>query len=250
MKMLVIGILERKKNKLIMKNILVLGLIICMVSCVGEKNTIESNLDNEDHFIQRIELLNERIDELKVLKQDLKVDNYQDFMKRYGALSEMTSLLKSSVYSRKSVNFEKWKSLFCEDPMLEIDFWKKGIFSTDEGIIFVDKLILKIRQSDYCNDFYVFNDLNLRIETSKSGELKTGKIGSIVLEPKIEIMGYFIGNKDSVGNIEYIKRQNLIKSNDILLKQNDDGNNRIEGGVLVRRLNHPVFIPFEFEWKD
>lgn len=207
-------------------------------SSLPELNEVRvSKQEFKTNCSERIKLVQARLMECRFLQGE-QSDKDTSFFVKYHAIYDMLTDLKAALVNNEKMNFDIWKDIFISDPFFEIDFWKDGNINIDEAIILVDKLVLIIRESDYCNNFYVFENLSV------SCNLNDEDVG-LFLKPEIEFIGYYLGSKDSVDNFNYLEKQKIIRSNRIVIKDRRNGVVDLEGGVLVKALNRVKCIPFE-----
>ena len=194
--------------------------------------------DDDSFFSSRMDLLDERVLELMWL-QNHSLPISLEFKNKYDALNEMKSSLRSAINKNQNLDLSQWETTFLNDSKLKTKSWSKGEVSINKAILFIDQLIFDVRMSDYCNNLYVCEDVGMDLVKT------SGKI-SFILTPQMKFQGYYIGSKDSVNNVKYLNKQKIIKADFIDLNKYSKMN-KIEGGVMVQRLNNPICIPFEIK---
>jgi len=224
-----------------MRTIIIISILFCTFSCSEKKESQTIDIPLE----QRLEFTRLVLKETYITYNDINIGGNSKFSVHSSRIAEMIrkieTFLRRGEYKKK-IDFTKDYDFFNYQKYYKVDFFKSKKLTPEEAIFVIDQLIYALRTSELGNNYFKYStpDFNF-IQTHNGDSLDFTVTPNQMLKPTS-----FLGPINYCDSQEYIKNHMVdLWEHKLDISKYKIGDT-ITGGILMRKMNYPVFVPFKY----
>lgn len=155
-----------------MKNLIIIciGLLIVVYGCTSENQNTRKKNNREIYFKERLVFAKQ----MRKINLGNVVDlskNENEYSKIHQSLIEMQDQIENAIFHGKNdVSFGKLFTFFKNQKRIDCSFWKTNKVDIEISLYILERLTYELGQSEWCNDYYVFDKVQVTCDTLGKNE--------------------------------------------------------------------------------